>query len=393
VNPSELAKQGWRNCSAEEFGPAMTDLRTGIRGTAWLFYTVFVFEILFMISPAALYFYSVYGPALNFLDGSPATAWLTQFFLPHISVTASPVLNVLAELGWLLLLSGILLFLLSAVPLYWAKLRRRGAVTGGVYGFIRHPQYVGLAVMGLGALLIWPRFLVLVSFITMLFLYGVLARWEEEQCLARYGDSYRAYQARTGMFLPRAISPGAPRLLPGSGYGRAVAGVALFLSVSGLSVAAAFGLRDYSLAQVAAIYGENEAILSPARLTDAELNTAYRTAADNEAVRAALEAANLTKRLVYVVPRDWYLPDLPIETAPSRGAPHGSADFDRSHYKVLFARPRTHDAGVSGRQIVKTAYGLDPILVAQVDIATSKVTGVQHPPAHVYWGDIPTPTF
>src|SRR5918992_3958554 len=79
----------------------MTDVRTGLRGAAWLFYAIFVLEILFMISPAALYFYSVYGPALNFLDASPATAWLTQFFLPHISTTASPVLNGLGELGWL----------------------------------------------------------------------------------------------------------------------------------------------------------------------------------------------------------------------------------------------------------------------------------------------------
>jgi protein-S-isoprenylcysteine O-methyltransferase Ste14 len=375
-------------------GPAMADLRTGIRGTAWLFYAVFVLEILFMISPAALYFYYVYGPALNFLDGSPATAWLTQFFLPHISTTASPVLNSLGELGWLLLVSGTLLFLASAVPLYWAKLRRRGAVTGGIYGFVRHPQYGGLAMMGLGALLIWPRFLVLVSFITMLFLYAALARWEEEQCLARYGESYRAYQARTGMFLPWAFSEGAPRLLPASGSGRAVTGIAVFIAVMGLSIAAAFGLRDYSLSQVAAIYREHEAILSPARLSDVELDAAYRTATDHDAVRAALEAAKPANRLVYVVPRHWYVPDLPIEAVPQSGrAPHGSSDFDRSHYKVLFARARSHDAKATGRDIVKTAYGLDPIIVAQVDIAARKVTTVQSPPAHVYWGDIPTPTF
>jgi protein-S-isoprenylcysteine O-methyltransferase Ste14 len=375
-------------------GPAMADLRTGLRGTAWLFYAVFVFEILFMISPAALYFYSVYGPALNFLDGSPATAWLTQFFLPHISVTANPILNMLGELGWLLLLSGILLFLLGAVPLYWAKLRRRGAVTGGIYRYIRHPQYVGLAMMGFGTLLIWPRFLVLVSFITMLFLYGLLARWEEEQCLARYGASYRAYQSRTGMFLPRARFLRLPPLLPASGFGRAVTVVALFIAVMGLSVAAAFGLRDYSLSQVTAIYHEDEAILSPARLSDVELAAAYRTAADNEAVRAALEAAKPVNRLVYVVPRDWYLPDLPIDAVPPSGsAHHGSAEFDRSHYKVLFAGARSHAPRATGRDIVKTAYGLDPIIVAQVDIAARKVTTVQTPPAHVYWGDIPTPMY
>jgi protein-S-isoprenylcysteine O-methyltransferase Ste14 len=372
----------------------MVDLRTGLRGTAWLFYAVFVFEILFMISPAALYFYSVYGPTLAFLDRSPLTAWLTQFFLPHISVTASPVLNALPELGGVLLLSGTLLFLLGAVPLYWAKLIGRGAVTGGIYRLIRHPQYLGLAIMGLGALLIWPRFLVLVSFVTMVFLYGVLARWEEEQCLARYGESYRAYQAKTGMFLPRAFSLGLPRLLPASGFGRAVTGVALFVATMGLSVAAAFAVRGYSLSQIAAIYRDDEAILSPARLTDVELDAAYLTAVGDEAVRTALDAVKPGKRLVYVVPRDWYLPDLPIEIAPPSGAsPHGSAVFDRSHYKVLFARARSHDPTATGRDIVKLAYGLDPIIVARVDIAARKITAVQNPPAHVYWGDIPTPTF
>ncbi|HZA02508.1 MAG TPA: isoprenylcysteine carboxylmethyltransferase family protein [Hyphomicrobiaceae bacterium] len=371
----------------------MADLRTGLRGTVWLIYAVFVFEILFMISPAALYFYSVYSPVLTSLDRSPKTAWLTQFFLPHISVTANPVLNMLPELGWMLLLSGTLLFLLSVVPLYWAKLRRRGAVTSGVYRFIRHPQYVGLAVMGLGTLLIWPRILVLVSFITMLFLYGLLAGWEEEQCLARYGESYRAYQAKTGMFLPRTLSPGLPRLLPVSGFGRALTGLALFVAVMGLSLAAAFGLREYSLSQIVAIYREDEAVISPARLTDAELD-GYRTAVGDNTVRAALAAAKPGQRLVYVVPRDWYLPDLPIEAAPPPGGfSHGSAVFDRSHYKVLFARARSHKATATGRDILTTAYGLDPIVVARVDIAAHKVTAVQNPPAHVYWGDIPTPTF
>jgi hypothetical protein len=250
-------------------------------------------------------------------------------------------------------------------------------------------------VMGFGVLLAWPRFLVLVSLIVMLSLYGVLARWEEAQCLARFGESYRAYQARTGMFLPRALSQRLPRLLPASGPGRVVLAVALFVAVMGLSVAVAFGLRDYSLSQVAAIYYDNEAILSPARLTEEELKTAYRTAMGDAKVQAALEAAQPMKRLVYVIPQDWYLPDLPVEAAPiSGGAPHGGpADFDRRRYKLLFASPRSHNPAATGPDIVKTAYGLDPIIVARVDIAARRVTAVETPPAHVYWGDIPTPMF
>jgi hypothetical protein len=216
----------------------------------------------------------------------------------------------------------------------------------------------------------------------------------QAQCLARFGESYRAYQAKTGMFVPRTLSLRLPRLLPASGPSRTVAAVVVFVAVMGLSVAAAFALRDYSLSQVTAIYHDDVAILSPARLTADELDVAYRTAMDDAAVEVALDAAKGTKQIVYVIPQNWYLPDLPVEAAPrSGGAPHGSADFDRSHYKVLFARARSHDPGATGPEIVKAAYGLDPIIVARVDIAARRVTAVETPPAHVRWGDIPTPTF
>lgn len=372
----------------------MVEMRTALRGTAWLFYAVFVLEILFMISPAALHFYALYGPALRVLERSPATAWLTQFFLPHLSTTADPVLNLLPPLGGLLLAIGTLFFLAAAIPLYWAKIRRRGEVTGGLYRHIRHPQYVGLAIMGLGVLLIWPRFLVLVTFIVMLGLYRVLAGTEEAQCLARFGDGYRAYMARTGRFVPRALQDRLPRILPAAGAGRIVAGIGMFCAVLGLALAAAFALRGYALSQVAAIYRPDQAILSPARLTDQELEAAYRLALADARVRAALDAAPPGKRLVYVVPEDWYLPDLPIEARPpEHAAPHGSPSFDRNRLKLLFATARSHDPAASGRGIVASAYGLDPIIVAHVELNPGAVTEVAAPPAHVYWGDIPTPTF
>ena len=38
-----------------------------------------------MVTPFTLYFYSVYAPVLTWLERSPWTAWLTAFFLPHIT--------------------------------------------------------------------------------------------------------------------------------------------------------------------------------------------------------------------------------------------------------------------------------------------------------------------
>src|SRR5262250_1975913 len=90
----------------------MPDLRnTLIRPAAWVFYIVLVFEILFMISPAALFFYSVYGPVLQFLNSTPATTWLTQFFLPHIAATGNPVLDHAHVTGGLLIGLGLAVFL------------------------------------------------------------------------------------------------------------------------------------------------------------------------------------------------------------------------------------------------------------------------------------------
>jgi class 3 adenylate cyclase/protein-S-isoprenylcysteine O-methyltransferase Ste14 len=373
---------------------SMADLRnTLIRPAAWAFYVVLVFEILFMISPAALFFYSVYGPVLGFLNGTPATAWLTQFFLPHIAATGNPVLDHARVAGGLLIVLGLIVLLAGAVPLYWSKIRRRGAVTGGIYRLVRHPQYLGLAMMGLGTLLLWPRFLVLVAFVTMLFLYRQLAGWEEAQCLARFGDSYRAYRERTGMFLPHLTSVRLPRLLPSGGVSRVAAGLVLFAVIMVAAVTAGFGVREYAVSRLSAIWQPDTAIVALAPMNRDELTAAYELTAAAPGVRSRLDAT-AGSRLVYVIPEEWFVPDLPVDppTATNR-APHGSRDFDRSRLKVLFARPRSHTAEATGAAIVTSAYGLDPLAVAHLDMAAGRVTAVDDPPHHVRWGDIPTPLF
>ena len=367
--------------------------RSVLKSSMWVFYAVFVLEILFMISPAALYFYGVYGPVLNLFHRWAATAWLTQFFLPHFSETRSAVLKVIHWLAGPLMLAGIVFFFAGAIPVYWTKLRGGGAVTTGVYAWIRHPQYVGLAILGLGTLLLWPRFLVLVSYVTMLFLYAWLAEWEEERCLARFSESYQSYQSRTGRFLPRGWHLPIRRILPPSGPRRRVAAFAIFLLVLAASVLLGFGVRGYALSQVTASYTPATAVLSPALLTEEELRTAYRTAATDARVETALRRAAPGTLIVYVVPLEWRLPDLPLDRTPPSGGHHQSAGFDRRYYKVLFTQPRTHVPRASGREIVLNAYGRDSIVVASVDISGPTVTAVETPPAHVRWGDIPTPMF
>ena len=363
-----------------------------LRPTAWAFYVLIVFEILFMISPFALHFYASYGPVLDVLHRRPSTAWLTKFYLPHFTETGSPVLNAAHDGGFILIAAGLVAFFVAAVPIYWAKLRRKGAVTGGIYAVIRHPQYVALAITGVGTALVWPRFLVLVTLVTMLVLYSLLADWEERLCVARFGDDYRQYLRRTGRFVPRFLGGGRLRILAASGGPRVAGLVLVWLVAVPIAVLLGILVRDRSLAELSALYAGDTAVISTAYLDRRELEDVYRTARSDPEVRRALEQPVDARFIVYVVPSEWRLPDLPLDSTWV-GGHHVPASFDRTRYDVLFTRARLHGQPPEGADIVRAAYGRDPLIVAHVDTRERKVTSVSAPPPHVRWGDISTPMF
>jgi protein-S-isoprenylcysteine O-methyltransferase Ste14 len=161
-------------------------------------------ELLIMISPfAGLFFTSLrYESLLGVLSQSRLTAWLDGFFLNHSVVTTSPVLEGQRLIGRYLFALGIWGFLISALQVYGNKIFRRGIARGLLYRYVRHPQYLCLAVAGWGLLTKWPRFLLLGVWVTMLFLYAGLARFEEMRMTARFGDDYIRYKSSKGAFLP-----------------------------------------------------------------------------------------------------------------------------------------------------------------------------------------------
>ncbi len=366
--------------------PASDSVSRLARPAALLAMAAFVFEILFMISPAALYFYSAYGPVLNVLHASSATSWLTSFFLPHYSTTGVFVIDQMSAIGMVLAFGGIAAFLVGFVQIYGAKLTGRGAVAGGIYRYIRHPQYSALIVAGAGTVLMWPRFLVLISFVAMLFVYAALARHEERICRDRFGDAYLAIESRTGRFLPRSIEAMWPLRLEG------VQGVMVCAVSLSLTIAGGFALRSWSLSQVPAVFQDDLATLSPAPLPDQRLLQAVQTARSHEVVRE--KVASSTKLIAYVLPESWYLADIPAEPHPPGSHGHDTpAEFSDSLFKVLFVAPRSHHPHATGRDIVLKAYGREPLVLAHIDLDAGVVTRVDEPIPHVLWGDIPTPLF
>jgi methanethiol S-methyltransferase len=86
--------------------------------------------------------------------------------------------------------------------LYRAQRQHRMAVTGA-YARIRHPQYVGFVLILFGFLLQWPTLVTLVMFPILVTMYAALARREERDAEAAFGEEYRRYAARTPRWLPR----------------------------------------------------------------------------------------------------------------------------------------------------------------------------------------------
>jgi len=101
------------------------------------------------------------------------------------------------------LIGGGFWLIAAAWRVLYAAQGRRALATDGPYARIRHPQYVGFILVMLGFLVQWPTLLTLVMFPVLVWMYVRLARSEEREVTAEFGDAYRRYAERVPAFVPR----------------------------------------------------------------------------------------------------------------------------------------------------------------------------------------------
>lgn len=142
--------------------------------------------------------------------------WLSKQFpdINFLSHDAGHLLEVI--FGWrsnphfgpFHMLSSILIFggfiMLSSAwrVLYQAQSQHKLATTE-LYARMRHPQYVGFVLIMTGFLLQWPTLITLVMFPVLVYMYLRLARREEQDAIAEFGEEYRHYAAKTPAFWPK----------------------------------------------------------------------------------------------------------------------------------------------------------------------------------------------
>lgn len=74
--------------------------------------------------------------------------------------------------------------------------------TSGPYSRIRHPQYLGFILILTGFLFQWPTILTLAMYPVLIWMYVRLAKAEEHDTQATFGEEFDAYANRVPAFIP-----------------------------------------------------------------------------------------------------------------------------------------------------------------------------------------------
>ena len=387
--------------------------KKAILSSAIVLYFVICLEILIMISPFAGFFYSAFNPFLLGLARYPATRWLSSFFFVHLVAPPNGFLQFLRGMGSVLFVAGLAVFFVCALQVYASKLLKTGPALKALYSVIRHPQYLSLAVSGIGLAILWPRFLVVVLWILMVLVYYLLAKDEERRMLKQFPE-YQKYMETSGMFLPKRIEQSL-------GFSTTGGRAALFVLLSSFVIGGAFLLRHYTIAHLPLWSKSNVAVLPIMPQDEPMLEHRMADILNLEEVKSKLHGGE--SYLVYFMPPqyvmqgligdtggDWQLykqhhtismiTDFILHPSGHLAGQHMHGDVSHSEHGMESATVRRLIfVAVSGETHGKN---FDPFAVnairtpefmIDVDVHTLQVVGAKSLPVETAWGRVPTPTF
>jgi protein-S-isoprenylcysteine O-methyltransferase Ste14 len=388
-------------------------------------YFIIGLEILIMISPAAGFFYAAFNPVLLTLAQSQATRWLTAFFLPHMVSPPNPALQTVRLAGSVLFVVGALIFFVCAGQVYYNKFTRKGVALRGLYTWIRHPQYLGLGVAGLGLAILWPRFLVVALWAVMITLYYLLARDEERRMLGQFGEEYRKCMERTGMFLPQPFENAVCRLVPA--HSLSLRAALLIIVLAAVSVGGAFVARAYTVRSLP--LWSNGPVTALAILpTDLGiLDHRMPAVLEIPEIRAHL-AGQRGPVLVYIMPKDYVMQGMIADTGdewqlykrhhavamiwdwifhpfghlegghfamhqPMGSGMEGASGGSGLVRRMIFLRVETPNGQADSSDLFAINARRSPIFMADVEVHGLAVQDVHTLPQETGWGRVPTPNF
>jgi len=335
------------------------------------------------------------------------------------------LLKIVRVAGSVLFVVGTAIFFICAGQVYYNKFAGKGVALGGLYSRIRHPQYLGLGLAGIGLSILWPRFLVVALWAVMATLYYLLAKDEERRMLGQFGEEYRRYMDRTGMFLPGGTEAAVGNVLPIRNT--PIRAAVLLLLLFAVTVGGAFALRTYTVSRLPVWSAGSVSALAilPDDLTI--LDHRMGSVLEMPEIKAHM-GETPGEILVYFMPRDYVMQGMIADTGgewqlykrhhtfamigdwifhPFRhlesghsAMHHGADDGMENHgdgngmvRRMIFLRVETP----SGRSNRTDLFGINvrrsPVFVADVNVHNLVLQEVRDLPPETGWGRVPTPIF
>jgi protein-S-isoprenylcysteine O-methyltransferase Ste14 len=136
---------------------------------------------------------------------------LIRFGIGQININIPALKFSAIGIGLLMLVAGCIVNITGRINLgkNWSNqikiYKDHSFVTGGTYGFVRHPLYASIIWMFFGASLIYANFLALLSNILIFIPFMYYRAKQEENLLVKEFGNYRIYQKKVGMFFPKLI--------------------------------------------------------------------------------------------------------------------------------------------------------------------------------------------
>ncbi|MFC2084073.1 methyltransferase family protein [Bacteroidota bacterium] len=372
------------------------------RWTMYFFYVLIVLEFFYMATPVAVYFYSVYTPGLNLFNNIPGAAWLSGFFLPHIiEETSSKLINLHNIAGVLFVSVGIVVFSSGMIHVYYNKLFKKGAVTSGIYKYIRHPQYLSFAICSFGMLLLWPRYLVLVMFVTVLFVYYLLAKYEEKECEHKFGTAYIEHKNKTNMFLPIKIIHNKHLFtLPASRLKKWGCIVIIYIVSIVLSLGIARIVHKLSINALYSRDINNSLYISVTELDNNTFSKLIAVALQNDKVKGIINKTsqkNNRKYLNYILPVEMYISEIPMSGRNIDERNHflnNSKPADVTTYKIIFTKAVLRNgSNIKNKDILLHTLTTKPIIEVWIDTSIGEVINLIVLPHEKRYGNTPVPVY
>ena len=121
------------------------------------------------------------------INGLTIAIYFAMLFL--LQVPPAPM--VIQLVGWILLVVGIALIILSTVTLF--RKRTDSVISSGVFSLIRHPMYLGSIFLFLAMPCFLPHWImVILAVVNAIFIYWFMLN-EEQKNIEKFGDEYERY--------------------------------------------------------------------------------------------------------------------------------------------------------------------------------------------------------